>query len=129
VYFIFRFINLFGEDSQRINEAAACAAEQDEFWPYYYLLMQQRASPKQNDLSVEKLESLAQQLGLDMTMFKASLESGKYGAVVRQDDQEGRGSGVIGTPTFFINGTKIEGTRSLQEFRDIVDPLLQRTAN
>jgi protein-disulfide isomerase len=129
VYFVFRFIDLFNDDSQRANEAAACAAEQGAFWPYYYLLMQQRALPRANDLPVEKLESLAQQLDLDMPVFKASLESGKYGAFVRQSDAEARGLGVIGTPTFFINGTKIEGTKTLQEFQIIVDPLLPKSAN
>ena len=129
MYLIFRFIDLFNEDSQRANEAAACAAEQGSFWPYYYLLMQQKASPRVNDLPLEKLESLAQQLNLDMPVFKASLESGKFGALIRQDDAEARGLGVLGTPTFFINGIKIEGTKTLQEFQIIIDPLLPKSVN
>ncbi len=129
MYLVSRFIDLFNEDSQRANEAALCAAEQGSFWPYYYLLMQQKASPRINDLPIEKLESLAQQLDLDITMFKASLESGKYGALIRQSDAEARGLGVIGTPTFFINGIKVEGTKSLHELRIIIDPMLQSSAN
>jgi len=45
VRLIYRFITAFGEESQRANQAAACAAEQGQFWNYYYLLMMQRAHP------------------------------------------------------------------------------------
>ncbi|MFC1916900.1 DsbA family protein [Chloroflexota bacterium] len=127
VRLLFRFINAY-EESLQANQAAASAAEQGKFWPYHDLLMEQRASPKVNDLPIEKLEDLAQQLGLDMTLFKASLESGKHDSRIWQDDADGRALGVTGTPTFFIDGIKMAGGRSLQDFQDIIDPILQSLA-
>ena len=122
---IFKFTIGHGDESLLADEAAACAAEQGQFWAYYYLLMQQRARPSVDDLSVEKLQSLAQQLGLDMETFNASLLGAKYYARVKQDDQECRELGITGTPVFFINGTRLDGARSLKDFQEIMDPILE----
>ncbi len=88
--------------------------------------MAQRASSNAIDLPTEKLQQLAQQLGLDMIEFNASLLSGKYESQVRQDNEEGRAMGVTGTPTFFINGIKQEGASSQKILQDIIDPILQQ---
>jgi protein-disulfide isomerase len=126
VRMIYKFIAGFGEESRRANEAAASAAEQGQFWPYYFLLMQLRASPTVDDLPVGKLQGLAKQLGLNMDLFNDSFLSGKYAGLVDKDDMEGRARGVTGTPTFFINGIKMEGATSLQDFQNIIDPQLHR---
>ena len=127
VRLIYKFIIGWGEESLRADEAAASAAEQGYFWPYYFALMEQGASPTAEDLPVEKLQGLAQQLGLDMNKFNASLLSRKHEAKVRQDDAEGRALGVTGTPTLFINGIKQDGAASLKVLQDIIDPMLQKS--
>ena len=126
VRLIYKFANLYMQDeSQLANEAAACAAEQGQFWPYYFLLMSQRASPSKEDLTIEKLQSLAGQLGLNMETFSSSLNSHRFLAKVILDDNDRIALGVSGTPTFFINGIKKDGARSLQDLADIIDPLLE----
>lgn len=126
VRLVYKFMVGWGDDSWRADEAAACAAEQGQFWPFYYLLMEQHASPsKDNDLPVEKLQGLAQQLGLDMNRFNASFLTGKYEALVDQQDNEGRALGITSTPVFFINGIKQEGAPSLKVLQDIIDPILE----
>jgi len=52
------------------------------------------------DLPIEKLQNLAQQLGLDMEKFNSSLLTGKYSALVDQEDADGRALGVNATPIF-----------------------------
>jgi protein-disulfide isomerase len=125
-FLIYKFITSYDE-SLMANQAAACAAEQGQFWPYHLLLMELRASPEVNDLPVEKLESLAKQLGLDVVLFSAGLESRKYENRIWQDQDEAISRKITGTPTFVINGTKLLGARSLQEFRNIIDPILQKS--
>lgn len=131
VQLTYKFMIGWGEESLRANEAAACAAEQGQYWAYYYLLMQQHASNEVDDLSVEKLQGLAQELTLDMNTFNDSLLSHKFEAYVRQDDAEGRATGVTQGPTFFIkepkqegNGIKQEGALSLDVLQRIIDPIL-----
>jgi len=123
VLFIHKFMNVSADKSLLVNEAAACAAEQGRFWDYYYLLMDQRAS--RNALPLEKLQSLAEQLGLDTDQFNASLLSGKYEAFIQQNHEEGVDLGIKGVPVFFINGVKQEGAGSLEELQKIIDPMLE----
>jgi len=127
VRLLYKFANLYQQsESQLANEAAACAAEQGQFWPYYYLLMSQRSSPKEVDLPLEKLQSLAQLLGLNMEIFNNSLNSHKFKAKVIQDDADRIALGVNGTPTFFINGIKKDGANTLKDLSDIIDPILEK---
>ncbi len=128
VYWRYKFTTGFGTESRRANLAAACAAEQGQFWQYYYLLMQQHASPRINDLPLKKLQDLAQQLGLDMDKFNDSFMSNKFADWVDRDNAEIRALGVNETPTFFINGTRKAGAKDLPELQAIIDPLLESSS-
>ena len=118
-----------GEESMLAAQAAECAAEQNKFWPYHDLLMQIRASSTVSDLSVAKLESLAQQLGLNIETFDDSLMSGKFKEKVLHDDAEARALGVTGTPTFFINRMKGTGYKPFEAFQKVIEELLHRSVN
>jgi protein-disulfide isomerase len=41
------------------------------------------------------------------------------------DQREGREAGVRATPTFFVNGRKIEGAVPIEEFRDAIRSALR----
>ena len=109
--------------------ASECAAEQNKFWPYYNLLMQIQASPKEEDLTTATLKSLAQELDLDMAAFNTSLESEKHKEKVIRDDAEGRAAGVTGTPTFFVDGAKGVGHPPFEKFQEVIEQLLKESAN
>ena len=51
----------------------------------------------------------AKQIGLDINRFTSELDSHKYKARVRAEEQEGEAAGVGGTPTFYLNGRKYNG--------------------
>jgi protein-disulfide isomerase len=91
-------------EARKAAEAAACAHEQEFFWPYHDRLFQ-----NQHNLTDEALVNYAKQTGLDVDVFSACLKEGTFAAEVEQDRQIGIGLGVRGTPTWFINGEKIEG--------------------
>jgi protein-disulfide isomerase len=90
------------ENAEVSAEAAECAFEQGKFWQYHDLLFQ-----NQNALDRVSLSAYAEQAGLDVARFDQCLDSGKYASAVERDFQSGRGRGVDGTPTFFINGKKL----------------------
>lgn len=121
VRLVFKNRIIFGEGSVRAAEAAEAAAEQDKFWPYCNLLMQTQASPKMDELSTSRLNSIAQQAGLDLPLFTTSLESEELSHKVMQDDNEGKALGVNGTPTFFVNGMKVEGDLSFEELQQVIE--------
>ena len=87
----------------RAGFAAACADEQNAFWPYYIDLFETKA------LSKDALLQSADTVGLNTTLFKTCLESEKYSRNISQDIQDGINLGVRGTPTYFINSKKLEG--------------------
>jgi len=72
------------------------------------------------------LEKYAQELGLDMTKFKADLDSGKFKAAVEAETKEGSTLGVTGTPAVFINGRKISGAYPFDTFKKIADEELAK---
>jgi protein-disulfide isomerase len=85
-------------------EMAEAAALQDKFWPMHdYLYEHQEA------LESEYLLGYARELGLDMTKLKAALENPKVVDRIKSDFSSGVRSGVNGTPSFFINGTRFDG--------------------
>ena len=59
-------------------------------------------------------------LGLDMYKFKADLVSPEVAQRVESDYESGIKSGVNYTPSFFLNGRKIQNPQSYDEFRAIV---------
>jgi len=83
--------------------AAACADEQDKFWDYYKVLFADANHDKSN------LISLAGKAELDSQNFISCLESGRHTLDINQDVMDAINLGLIGTPTYFINGYKVEG--------------------
>lgn len=96
--------------------AAGCADEQRRFWQYHDLLFLQ-----QDRLADENLLQYASDAGLDVTAFRACLQDGQRRAEVEADYREGLRFGVSGTPTWFINGRRVEGALPYDVMKKIVD--------
>jgi protein-disulfide isomerase len=89
--------------SNAAANAAACAHEQKKFWEYHDSLFTTQS------LGTEDLLSQSKKIGLDQTKFSQCLDTKKYQGDIDQDIEDGVALGVRGTPTFFVNGYKIEG--------------------
>ncbi len=86
-------------------EAAEAAGAQGKFWEMHDVLFE-----RQDALETEDLIGYAKSLGLDVPKFAHDLEAGAYTKRVRDDFRNGVRSGVNGTPTFFVNGSRYEGS-------------------
>lgn len=84
--------------------AAEAAGEQGRFWD-----MHERLLADQGALDPSYLIERAQAIGLDIPRFKAALSDPRLADRVRRDARSGLSSGVLGTPSFFVNGGRIEG--------------------
>jgi protein-disulfide isomerase len=117
---VFRNFPLPMHPAARTAAAAALAAhEQGKFWEYHDLLF-----AHQDALGREALEGYARQLGLDLTRFRAALDSGRFDADLAADLAEAARLGVTGTPTFFVNGRRIVGAQPFEVFKAQVDEAL-----
>jgi Na+:H+ antiporter, NhaA family len=91
--------------AERAAEAAEAAAAQGQYWPMHYTLFDNQQALEDPDLLM-----YAQALGMDVDRFANDLETGRYQPRVSEDLVSGINSGVSGTPTFFINGAKHQGS-------------------
>lgn len=95
-------------------------AEQDPslFWKFHDLAFKNQVDTG----NIDKMKSLAQQLGADMNKLESSLAStSKYENQLKEDANMGRSISIKGTPTFIINGKLIEGAVSFTEFQKVID--------
>lgn len=106
-----------GQESVDAALAARAAQEQGKFWEYHDLLYE----TQDQGYSEERLVTLADEVGLDVEEFRASLESGENEAVVGEDFREGQERGVSGTPTFVINGQTLVGLQPLSVFERTIE--------
>jgi len=109
--FVFRNFPLtkLHPNAERAAEAAEAAAAQGAFWQ-----MHDRLFERQFALDDDHLVEYAAELGLDADRIRGELEAGTHSAHVRDDFMSGVKSGVNGTPTFFINGVRYDGSWDLE---------------
>lgn len=117
VRFEYRDYAFIGKESTRAAEAASCALDQGAFWPYHKTLFANQHGENEGAFSAARLRSAAEKLGLDGERFASCLDDGTYADQVTAMRKEAVNLGVLGTPSFVVNGTLIEyrGFESLQE--------------
>jgi protein-disulfide isomerase len=101
-------------------EAAEAAALQGKFWEMHDLLFEQQALLKPDIIPL-----WAKKIGLDLTIFGNDIKQG--GVVekrIKEDRQSGIRSGVNGTPTFYINGTRYDGSNDYDSLLAALESVL-----
>ncbi len=94
-------------DAQHAAEVAEAAANQGKFWPmHHHLFTHQQA------LGSGYLVEYAVDLGLDIPQFLREVTGDRFVSRIQADIASGRASGVIDTPTFFINGHRYTGAHT-----------------
>jgi 2-hydroxychromene-2-carboxylate isomerase len=63
----------------------------------------------QDQLQPEVLPAWAHKIGLDVNQLAQAVSEGRVRKRIEEDYASGVESGVDGTPSFFINGTRYEG--------------------
>jgi protein-disulfide isomerase len=101
--------------AQLAAEAAEAAAVQGRFWQMHDLLLDNQA-----DLHLDALLEYAEQAGLDVERFREDLLSHRYARKVTQDVDSADRAGVVGTPTFFVNGRRHDGSQDLQTLTQVI---------
>jgi len=112
----------FHADAPRAHQAALAARAQEKFWKMHDVLFDHQDALKPDDLM-----TYARQIGLDLPTFAGALKDSKYAAQIEQDRSEGTSLGVTGTPTFFVNGTKLVGAQSFDAFQRVIASALRDT--
>jgi protein-disulfide isomerase len=92
-------------NAEHAAEAAEAAGAQGRFWEMHDHLFE-----NQKRLADDDLHAYAEELGLDVNRFDNEMATHAYAERVREDFMGGVRSGVNGTPTFYINGARYDGS-------------------
>lgn len=109
-------------------EPAALATEaaglQGKFWEMHDLLFERQK--EWSDKSGDGIfKEYAKEIGIDVPLFESDMMFNKdIKMKVENDYQNGISAGVNSTPTFFINGVKVQNPRSYEEFRNTIQQFI-----
>jgi protein-disulfide isomerase len=106
--------------AQAAAEAAEFAAAHGKFWEMHDLIFENQAR-----LDSGLLLELARKIGLSVPALSMALEEGHFADRVRADFMGGVRSGVNGTPTFFLNGERYDGSWEYPELLLMIDHALE----
>lgn len=121
----FRPVLNHGERSLRTSEAAFCAGQQGGFWAMHSLLFarmdQVWATPELEQIAL--MRQYITELGLDPIVYDGCVASGDALTQVQSLDAEQRSRGIIGQPTFEVNGVRLVGYQSFERFQQVIASL------
>lgn len=100
-------------------EVAEAVALQGHFWPMHDLLYE-----NQRDLGEKALLTYAREAGADAALVVDAIQEGSPRAKVRRDLEGALRSGVNGTPTFFVNDVRYDGSWQLEAFQNYLSSLI-----
>jgi Na+/H+ antiporter NhaA len=95
--------------AQMAAEASEAAGKQERFWEMHDLML-----AHQDALTLKDILGYAQELDLDMDLFREHVRKRKGAARIAEDVESADLSGVSGTPTFFINGHRHQDAYDLE---------------
>lgn len=110
------------------HRAAEAAAKQNKFWEMHDLLYERQQSWSTTNSAAAIFEGYAAELGLNIEQYKNDASSSSTGADVQADFKAGEAAGVQGTPTFFIDGKKIETPRTIEAFEQLILDAIKQKA-
>lgn len=108
--------------------AAEAAGLQGKFWEMHDLLYTNQNDWAQVGSPSSIFVQYAQQLGLDTAKFEEDMNSAAVLAIINGDVSAAQSLGATGTPTFVLNGKKIESPATLEAFSEVIDKAIAENA-
>ncbi|MFJ3585642.1 DsbA family protein [Streptomyces sp. NPDC090127] len=105
-------------------QAAEEAADQGKGWAYAEALLARTAELGERGESV--LLDVARELGLDAEEFDTALIDGRHLLTVDADQAEGKAIKVTGTPTYVVDGERLDGGQSQDGLRARIEEITDR---
>lgn len=107
--------------------ASEAAAQQGKFWEMYRKLFENQQLWESAGDAQEIFVSFAANIGLDVAQFEKDFASSQTNSAINASIAEFNGQNLSkSTPTFLLDGTKIEA-RSVEDFSALIEERLQRS--
>lgn len=105
-------------------EFAEGAATQGKFWEAHDAIFAWSRRHGPPSLGPSAFAAIAETLALDLRQLEADVTEHHYLERIKNDFNSGVRSGVNGTPTFFVNGTRFDGAPNFEELSEALRALL-----
>lgn len=116
-HFPLRSIHVYAYEAAQASE---CAADQGKFWEFVDL-----DYAKQDALNSATLRDWAAELKLDTALFDRCVKSGIKGDAVLAEYAQGEKLGVDSTPTYFVNGVRVQ-SNTIEAMKAAIDAALKQ---
>ncbi len=118
------------QNARAAARAAEAAGKQDKFWEMHDLLYEQQSTWQDSTAANTIFEQYAKQLGLNVDQYNKDFASSEVNAIITADFNEGTRLGVESTPTFFLQGKKLDNPpRDLDGWKKLIDEQIAAQKN
>lgn len=129
VNFVFRNFPLPQHSNANISAYGAEAAGlQGKYWQMYSKLYESQDEWSSKENAKDLIIGYAKDMGLNLDQFKKDIDSQTVKDRVTKDTADGNLIPVNATPTFFVNGVKLENPGSADDFKKVLDQALKKSA-
>ena len=121
VKFAYRHFPLSQHKNAKLAATVAEAAgKQGKFWDMHDLIFQNQSDWSEEKNAAVIFAKYAQDLQLDLAKFQTDIASEEIKAKIENDYKSGVKAGVNSTPSFFLNGKKLDNPRNYDEFKNAI---------
>lgn len=120
--FVYRHYPLSQHKNARLAAyVSEAAGNQGKFWEMHSIIFENQKIWSDVDNSGKIFTGYAKSLNLDLVQFEKDLDSDKVKDKVEYDLRSGQALGVNVTPTFYLNGKKLNNIESYEQFKQIIE--------
>ena len=133
IRFVFRNfpIPTLHQNALTASTVAEAAGLQDKYWEMHDKLYENQTAwaDLTTDKRIDYFSDLANQLKLNVSKFKSDLSLQSISDKIKYDQALAEKTGVQGTPSMYLNGTKLDGEalNTVESLKAILDAELKKT--
>ena len=126
IYFAYRHFPLrnIHSNAQLAAQVAEAAGRQGKFWEMHDKLFDNQSNWSDESNPEEIFLTYAKELELNEEEYNIDLESKEVKDKVDNDYTGGVGAKVNSTPSFFLNGEKISNPKTIDDFRETIQKII-----
>jgi protein-disulfide isomerase len=109
------------QNARAAAEASEAAAKQGKFWEMHDRLFEGQESWAEDRNPQLAFEQYAKDLGLNIEQFNRDREAAEIRQRVERDIQDGNSANINSTPTFYLNGKKMDSPRTYADFKSAIE--------
>lgn len=113
------------------SRAAEAAGKQGKFFEMHDLLYENQSAWTSSSNPLSIFTNYATQLGLNIEQFKTDFASETVNNTINADLKEGNDKGVSGTPTYYLNGKKLDNgdINTYEKFSAVIAEAIKSSSN